>query len=296
MQRFIVERDCERIDVCLQELSGLSRSAIKRAIAEGRLYADGQLVKKAAQSVKLNTTLTLEDEKIAFPQPEAMSLDIIYEDDFILVVNKPAGQLVHPTPAESHHTLVNGLLNYCTLSTIAGPNRPGIVHRIDRDTSGLLLIAKNNDVHQLLAKGFKQHIYIRRYIALVDGRVPDRIFTINKPIGRITNHAFKRTVRTDGRSAVTHVEVAECGRDATVVICRLEHGRTHQIRVHLASIHHPLIGDWVYGQARNKFGFKGQALHSWQLVFEHPMTHQSMVFYAPLPTLFQQAVRQIAEE
>ncbi len=296
VQEFIVDVDSERIDVYLKSVCTLSRSSIKKAIAEGRVIANGAVVKKAGMPVKKKMKILLKEPIIIQPEPEQLPLNIIYEDEVLLVINKEAGQLVHPTSSEQHNTLVNALLNHCSLSTIAGPSRPGIVHRIDRDTSGLLLIAKNNQVHQILAEGFKHHLYTRGYIALVEGRVEKRFFTIDKPIGRVTNHAFKRTIRSDGRPAVTHVEVLACGEKETAVICHLEQGRTHQIRVHLSSVHHALVGDWVYGNAKNRFGFKGQALHSWQLIFNHPVTNQNMAFYAPLPTLFQQAVKQIAEE
>lgn len=293
---FIVDTDNERIDLYLQSVCTLSRSSIKKAIAEERVVVNGAVVKKAGMTVTKGMNVLLKEPIIFHPEAEQLPLNIIYEDEVLLVVNKEAGQLVHPSSSEQHHTLVNALLNHCSLSTIAGPLRPGIVHRIDRDTSGLLLVAKNNHVHQLLSEGFKQHCYTRSYIAIVEGRVDKRYFTIDKPIGRVTNHAFKRTIRSDGRPAVTHVEVLACGKKETVVICQLEQGRTHQIRVHLASMHHALVGDWVYGNAKNKYGFKGQALHSWQLVFNHPVTNRRMSFYAPLPTLFQQAVKRIAEE
>ncbi len=294
----ITNDDRMRLDVVLQNATGYSRAAIKKAIKEGCILIDGVAATKAGFMVEASSHHMIQwvEKESTCLSPLEIPIDIVFEDEYLLVVNKPAGLLVHPTSAERCVTLVNMLIDRYSLSRIAGPERPGIVHRIDKDTSGLLVIAKNDDVHELLAEDFKNHTITRRYLAIASGLLKDTYFSIDAPIARITNHPMKRAVQSKGREAVTHVEVLCCGENDSFVSCMLEQGRTHQIRVHFAHIGHPLVGDWLYGREKNKYGFKGQALHSWQLIMKHPITQQNLTLYAPLPKPFHQALKRIDME
>ena len=217
-----------------------------------------------------------------------MDLNILYEDNDVIVVNKDKGVVVHPAPGNYNGTLVNGLLHHCTdLSGINGVIRPGIVHRIDKDTSGVLVIAKNDDAHNSLAEQFKEHSIKREYYALVEGRFSTLEGVIDKPIGRDKKDRIKMAVREEGKRAVTHYSVLEqYDKGVALVKCTLETGRTHQIRVHMASIGHPLVGDPVYGFKRQKFNIDGQALHAKTLGFIHPTTKEYIEFDSELPQYF----------
>lgn len=225
-------------------------------------------------------------------RPENIPLDIVYEDDDVIVINKPQGMVVHPAPGHDEHTLVNALLYHCPLSTINGTFRPGIVHRIDKDTSGLLMVAKNDKAHRSLAKQLKDKTNIREYVALVHGRIAEDEGTINAPIGRSLKDRKKQAVVKDGRNAVTHFEVLKKYRDYTFVKCILETGRTHQIRVHMKYIGHPLVGDPLYGPKKTIKG-NGQFLHAGKLGFVHPTTGKLLIFEAPLPKIFQECLEKL---
>jgi len=268
----------------------LYRSTIKKLLEEGKVLLNGKLV-KASFIVKPNdfleiTEIDFSDYEIT---PKEMDLDIIYEDDDVLVVNKPSGLVVHPAPGHYQDTLVNGLMYHMnTLSNINGELRPGIIHRIDKDTSGLLMVAKSNKAHMILAEELKNKETKREYIALVHGVIKNKTGKINAPIGRDKANRLKMTVIASGKQAITNFEVLEVFSDKTLIKCILETGRTHQIRVHLAYIGHPLVGDYVYGAEKsNEFG---QYLHARTLGFTHPLTKEYLEFSTDLPLQFRQII------
>ena len=273
------------------DLEGLSRSYIQKLLKEGGITVDGK-------AVKSNYKLNAGDEiLVQIPDPEPMDilpedipLDILYEDEDILVVNKPKGMVVHPSPGHYSHTLVNAVLFHCggRLSGINGVLRPGIVHRIDMDTTGSLLICKNDRAHQILADDLKEHNITRRYHAVVHGNLKEDTGTVNAPIGRHPVDRKKMSTKApNGRHAVTHYRVLERFGNYTYIECELETGRTHQIRVHMASIGHPILGDAVYGPAKCPFKLEGQTLHAKILGIKHPSTGQYIEFDAPLPEYFE---------
>ena len=248
MKETVVEMQNGRLDkVCSEIFSDYSRSQIKQLLDGGNITVNGK-TEKAKYKVKSGDVIRLEEPetKTLELRPENIPLDIVYEDDDVIVINKPQGMVVHPAPGHDEHTLVNALLYHCPLSTINGTFRPGIVHRIDKDTSGLLMVAKNDKAHRSLAKQLKDKTNIREYVALVHGRIAEDEGTINAPIGRSLKDRKKQAVVKDGRNAVTHFEVLKRYRDYTFVKCILETGRTHQIRVHMKYIGHPLVGDPLY--------------------------------------------------
>ena len=278
-----------RIDkVLAHHFSQFSRSHLQKWIEDGNVLVNGHPV-KAKHKLTAGDQVVIEPEA---PQkidltPEDIPLDIVYEDDDVIVVNKPQGMVVHPAPGHPNHTLVNALLYHSPLSTINGEFRPGIVHRIDKDTSGLLMVAKNDLAHRSLAAQLKAKTNQREYIALVHGVIKQDTGTIDAPIGRSRKDRKKQAIVSDGRHAVTHFKVLCRFRHYTLVSCRLETGRTHQIRVHMKSIGHPLAGDPLYGPRKTLPG-KGQYLHARLLGFKHPRTGKELVFTAPLPEYFQQ--------
>lgn len=278
-----------RIDkVLAHQFNQFSRSHLQKWIEDGNIRVNGQPV-KPKYKLAVGDQVVIEPEA---PQkvdltPEKIPLDIVYEDDDVIVVNKPQGMVVHPAPGHPNHTLVNALLYHSPLSTINGEFRPGIVHRIDKDTSGLLMIAKNDLAHRSLAAQLKAKTNQREYVALVHGVIKQDAGTINAPIGRSKKDRKKQAVVSDGRHAVTHFKVLHRFRHYTLVSCRLETGRTHQIRVHMKSIGHPLAGDPLYGPRKTLPG-RGQYLHARLLGFKHPRTGKELVFTAPLPEYFQQ--------
>ncbi len=288
---FTAENQGERIDRFLSaNLEDLSRSYIQKLVKEGGILVNGN-------SVKANYKVNEGDEiRVQIPDPEPLDilpedipLDILYEDDDILVVNKPKGMVVHPAPGHYSHTLVNAVLYHCgsRLSGINGVLRPGIVHRIDMDTTGSLLVCKNDRAHQILADELKDHRITRRYHAVVHGNLKEDAGTVNAPIGRHPADRKKMSTKApNGRRAVTHYRVLERFGDYTYIECELETGRTHQIRVHMASIGHPILGDTVYGPAKCPFKLEGQTLHAKILGITHPSTGKYMEFDAPLPDYF----------
>ncbi len=287
------EWEDERIDKCITVLIDfLSRSYMQKMIREGRVCVNGQ-------PVKANYRVKAEDEiAFALPKPkevdvlaEDIPLDILYEDDDILVVNKPKGMVVHPAAGHYSGTLVNAVLFHCKgqLSGINGVLRPGIVHRIDKDTTGSVIVCKNDRAHQAIALQLKEHSITRAYRAIVHGVLDREEGTVDAPIGRDPRDRKKMAVnRQNGKEAVTHYRVLQRFTAYTYVECRLETGRTHQIRVHMASIGHPLLGDCVYGPKKCPFPFlMGQTLHAMTLGFLHPVTGLYVETYAPLPAYFE---------
>lgn len=294
MKETVVEMQNGRLDkVCSEIFSDYSRSQIKQLLDGGNITVNGK-TEKAKYKVKSGDVIRLEEPetKTLELRPENIPLDIVYEDDDVIVINKPQGMVVHPAPGHDEHTLVNALLYHCPLSTINGTFRPGIVHRIDKDTSGLLMVAKNDKAHRSLAKQLKDKTNIREYVALVHGRIAEDEGTINAPIGRSLKDRKKQAVVKDGRNAVTHFEVLKRYRDYTLVKCILETGRTHQIRVHMKYIGHPLVGDPLYGPKKTIKG-NGQFLHAGKLGFVHPTTGKLLIFEAPLPKFFQECLEKL---
>lgn len=296
IQLTIEQGDSGRLDKVLAgRLTQFSRSKLQRWISNGLVLVNGQQVAdKYKVKIGDQVVVTPEGPHPIDLKPEDIPLDIVYEDDDVLVVNKPQGMVVHPAPGHPDHTLVNALMYHSPLSTINGEFRPGIVHRIDKDTSGLLMVAKNDRAHQSLAAQLKSKTTKREYIALVHGRIKEEKGTIDAPLGRSRKDRKKQAIVANGRHAVTHFKVLERYRNYTLIKCRLETGRTHQIRVHLASIGHPLAGDPLYGPRKTLPG-RGQYLHARLLGFVHPTTGKEMVFTAPLPAYFQQMIAKLRQ-
>ena len=288
---FRAVQDGERIDRYLSGcLEDLSRSYIQKLVKDGNIRVDGRIVKANYKlSAGEEIRVLVPEPEVPDIRPENIPLDILYEDDDILVVNKPKGMVVHPAPGHYEHTLVNAVMYHCgnRLSGINGVMRPGIVHRIDMDTTGSLLICKNDQAHRILAEQLKEHSITRRYHAIVHGNLRDDHGTINAPIGRHPTDRKKMSTKApNARSAVTHYSVLERFGDFTYIECELETGRTHQIRVHMSSIGHPILGDPVYGPARCPYKLQGQTLHAKILGITHPSTGTYMEFDAPLPEYF----------
>ena len=293
LEEFQIETENgERIDKYLSnEMSGFSRSYIQKLMKDGHVYVNGKAV-KANYKLAYDDMITVEIPDLVEPDivPENIPLDILYEDDDILIVNKPKGMVVHPAAGHYSGTLVNALMYHCgeSLSGINGVMRPGIVHRIDMDTTGSLLVCKNDQAHQKLAEQLKVHSIKRVYHAIVCGNLKEDSGTIDAPIGRHPVDRKKMSINyQNGREAVTHYQVLERFGDYTYISCRLETGRTHQIRVHMASIRHPLLGDAVYGPQKCPFKLQGQTLHAKILGITHPPTGEYMEFDAPLPEYFE---------
>ena len=279
-------------------VDGLTRSAAQKWMEEGRVILNGKPVKKNAP-LKPGDTLLVSPPQ---PQdidliPQDIPLDIVYEDDDVVVVNKPVGMVVHPAPGHPDGTLVNALLYHCkeSLSGINGERRPGIVHRIDRDTSGLLIVAKNDKAHLALAEQLQDHSLFRLYHAVVVGGFKEESGTVNAPLARHPVDRKRMAVcRTgEGREAITHWQVVDSQGGYSHITCRLETGRTHQIRVHMASIGHPLVGDQVYGSKKPFPGLVGQCLHAACLTFTHPTTGERMTVEAPLPDWFTKTLQRL---
>ena len=288
----------ERLDAFLaRSLEGFTRSGAQKLLEAGLVQRNGRPGKK---NDKLNIGDALE---VTLPEPQEVDipardipLDIVYEDEDVLVLNKPKGLVVHPAAGHQEDTLVNGLLyaRKDSLSGINGELRPGIVHRIDKDTSGLLAVAKNDLAHTVLASQLKDHSMAREYEAIVCGNLKEDSGTVDAPIGRHPTDRKKMSVHVrDGRNAVTHWEVVARYRGYTHVRCRLETGRTHQIRVHMASIGHPILGDTVYGRKKPELGQESQCLHAGSLCFRHPRDGRPVLVFAPLPEYFQELLEKL---
>ena len=279
-----------RLDACLaRAIEDLTRSAAAKAVEDGRVLVNGKAPNK---SYKLTgheqIEFTPEEPAPIDAVPQDIPLDVLYEDDDVIVVNKPSGLVVHPAPGHPDGTLVNALLYHCgdSLSGIGGEKRPGIVHRIDRDTSGLIIAAKNDAAHLALSAQLKDHSLSRTYECLVTGNMKQDSGTVDAPIGRSSADRKKMAVVPTGRRAVTHWEVVARYPGVTHLRCRLETGRTHQIRVHMAHIGHPILGDTVYGAKKPVPGLTGQCLHATGLRFIHPRTGEPVELHCPLPPEF----------
>lgn len=290
-----------RIDKYLSTVNEqLSRSYIQKLLKSGLVLVDGKPV-KASYQVDEGDVISLDIPEAVEPEiePENMDLDILYEDQDVILVNKPKGMVVHPAAGHYSHTLVNGLMHHCKdqLSGINGVMRPGIVHRIDMDTTGVIIACKNDMAHNSIAAQLKEHSITRRYQAIVHGVLKDDAGTVEGPIGRHPTDRKKMSINyNNGKSAVTHYKVLKRFRQYTHVECRLETGRTHQIRVHMASIGHPLLGDLVYGPGKCPIpGLQGQTLHAGVLGFIHPRTGEYMEFTAPLPEYFAKLLNTLSE-
>lgn len=283
MKILIEEATQERLDLFLRKKLEISRSNINKHIKLGDILVNDTQV-KSGYILNLEDVITINDltEKTDVVG-EDIELDIYYEDEDVLIVNKPSGMVVHPANGNYHGTLVNALVGRVNLSDVNGENRPGIVHRIDKDTSGLLLVAKNNKAHKILSDDFKHKKITRKYTALVSGVVENEKIKIDAPIGRCKTDRKKMTVIQTGKQAVTNFKVLERYKTSTLIECELETGRTHQIRVHLAYIGHSVINDPTYGKSFNKYG---QMLHAGLLGFNHPTTNKYIEFKSPLDTDF----------
>ncbi len=291
-QIFAVDADADRLDKFLADRMTHTRSFIKNAILSGAVSVNGSGARpgdtlKAGDSVCVRLGMPQETDT----QPEDIPVDIVYQDAFIAVINKPQGMVVHPAPGHAGGTLVNALLHHLDdLSGIGGEIRPGIVHRIDKDTSGLLVIAKNDAAHAALSAQIAEKTARRIYAAIVHGNIKEDSLRIDEPIGRSRHDRKKMAIDYKGRDAATHIRVLERFGDYTFVEAELETGRTHQIRVHLASIHRPVAGDQVYGPRKVRLHNGGQLLHAKTLTLLHPDTGEPMAFHAPLPDYFEHAL------
>ena len=285
-----------RIDKFLAEyLPEYSRSFIQNLIDKANVNVNNKVI-KSNYKLKLNDNILIDipEPEIADICPEDIPLDIVYEDNDIIVINKPKNMVVHPAPGHYTGTLVNALMYHCkdSLSTINGVMRPGIVHRIDMDTTGLLLVCKNDAAHRVMSEKFKVHDITRTYTAICYNHFNEPEGTIDKPIMRHKTDRKKMAINPEGRRAVTHYKVLEALKDnMSLIECNLETGRTHQIRVHMSSINHPLLGDLVYGPKSKKYNLEGQVLHAGVLGFEHPITGQYMEFKSELPEYFQKLLK-----
>ena len=301
LKKFVVAENDEgiRIDSYLSKIDkDLSRVTIQRLIKEEKILVNDKKV-KASYKVRGQDKITLEKEEPKEIELKAQDIpvEVLYEDNDIIVVNKPKGMVVHPGNGNPDGTLVNSLMSICknSLSGIGGEIRPGIVHRLDKDTSGVIVVAKNDKAHINLSEQIKNHQVEKTYIALVRGIVKENEATINMPIGRNKNDRKKMAVEKDGKSAVTHFKVLERfpKDNCTLLEVKIETGRTHQIRVHLSHIGYPVIGDTVYSNGKNKWGVVGQCLHAKSLKFKHPITGKEMKVEAELPQYFKEILRQL---
>lgn len=301
MKKFVVDNTEEdsRIDAYLSEKAQeISRVTIQRLIKEEKILVNNKKT-KASYKVKQGDEITVEEEKPKETTLKAQDIpvEIIYEDKDIIVVNKPKGMVVHPGNGNPDGTLVNSLMAICkdSLSGIGGEIRPGIVHRLDKDTSGILIVAKNDTAHIKLSEQIKEHKIEKTYIALVKGIVKENEATINMPIGRSTKDRKKMAVVKNGKEAITHFKVIErfAKHNCTLLEVKIETGRTHQIRVHLSQIGYPIIGDTTYSNGKNEWGIEGQCLHAKSLKFVHPISKKEMFLEAKMPDYFEKILREL---
>lgn len=293
------ESEGERIDSYIaSSLDGPSRSFVQKLIEKGNVLLNGEVISSKKEKLKEGDEIeiTLPEPEVLEILPEDIPLDIVYEDEDVLVVNKARGMVVHPAVGNYTGTLVNAIMHHCgdRLSSINGVVRPGIVHRIDKDTSGLLMIAKNDKAHESLSEQLAEHSITRKYVALVHHNITSDEGTIDEPIGRDPKNRLRQAVTTqNSKRAVTHYKVLERFGNYTLVECQLETGRTHQIRVHMAYIKHPLVGDMVYGPKKSKFKVEGQMLHAKVIGFVHPRTGEYMEFDSELPEYFTDVLEKV---
>lgn len=287
-----------RLDKAIVSLTGeeFSRALIQKLIDDEKIKVNKK-IEKASYKVAVNDIIEIEKDepKEISLKAENIPIDIIYEDDDIVIVNKAKGMVVHPGNGNPDGTLVNAIMARCkdSLSGIGGELRPGIVHRIDKDTSGLIIIAKNDKAHIDISNQIKEHKVKKTYIALVRGVIKENEATINMPIGRSDKDRIKMAVKRNGKTAITHIKVLKRYNNYTLLEVNIETGRTHQIRVHMAEIGFPIVGDYIYSNGKNPFGVIGQMLHAKRLEFVHPTTKKNVVFEAPLPEYFENVLKNL---
>ena len=299
MEKYIVKsgEQGKRLDSYISSQNEkITRTTAQRLIEQGNILVNGKK-QKVAYKIAENDVITVEQEepKQIELKAQKIPIEIIYEDEDIIVVNKPKGMVVHPANGNPDGTLVNAIMDICkdSLSGIGGEIRPGIVHRLDKDTSGLLIVAKNDMAHVKMSEQIKNHEVKKTYIALVRGVIKENEATIDMPIGRSRTDRKKMTVAKDGKNAVTHIKVLKRYDKYTLLEINIETGRTHQIRVHLSHIGYPIIGDYIYSNGKNEFGVEGQCLHAKSLEFKHPITKKEMKLEAPLPEYFQDIINKL---
>jgi len=296
--KIIKEEQGIRIDKIIGNIEELSRTAIQRMIEEGNILVNGNKVKTSYKVVEGDLIIIQKEQpKETDLVPQDIPLNIIYEDNDILIINKEKGMVVHPGAGNPDGTLVNAIMAKCkdSLSGIGGKIRPGVVHRIDKDTSGLVIIAKNDKTHIDISEQIKNREVEKTYLALVRGNIKENEATINMPIGRSSKDRKKMAVDKKGKEAITEFKVLERYDGFTYIEVKIKTGRTHQIRVHMAEIGYPIVGDEVYSNGRNPFNVKGQMLHAVKLGFIHPTTKQKIVFEAPLPEYFEEILEKLKE-
>lgn len=301
MKELIVDQENkERIDKYVTKwIPDLSRMMVQKLIEENQILVNGNHVKTSYTLQKGDKiSITIPQAKETTLKPQDIPLEIVYEDNDILVVNKAKGMVVHPAVGNPDGTLVNAVMAHCkeNLSGIGGELRPGIVHRLDKDTSGLLIIAKNDKAHIQMSKQIQNREVKKIYIALVRGKIAENEATINMPIGRRMQDRKKMAVTQKGKEAITHFQVLERFDKYTLLKIKIDTGRTHQIRVHMAEIGHPVVGDMLYSNGKNEFGVEGQMLHATSLDFKHPITQKPLHLEAPLPKYFEEVLKQLKDE
>ena len=301
-KEYIIEKELEgiRLDKAIPMKNGkISRSMVQKMLDNGNILVNG-IVPKPSYKLLVDdiVEITYEEPKETSLKPENIPLDIVYQDDDFLIVNKQKGLVVHPGNGNPNGTLVNAIMAVCkdSLSGIGGEIRPGIVHRIDKDTSGLLIIAKNDFAHIHISEQIKNHEVKKTYIALVRGVIRENNATIDMPIARSKNDRIKMAVSKDGKNAITHFKVLKRYNGYTLIELNIETGRTHQIRVHMSQIGYPLVGDIVYSNGKNPFGVEGQMLHSSKIEFVHPRTKKTVEFEADLPEYFKNVLEKLESE
>ncbi len=300
MEKIVADLENMRLDAYISSKeTNLSRTNVQRLIEEGNILVNGQK-KKISYKVQMgdNIEINIPEAKETSIKAENIPVEVVYEDNDIIVVNKPKGMVVHPANGNPDGTLVNAIMAMCkgSLSGIGGEIRPGIVHRLDKDTSGLLIVAKNDLAHINMSNQIKDRQVKKIYIALAKGNIYEDEATINMPIGRSTKDRKKMAVRKDGKEAVTHFKVLKRYKDYTLLEVKIDTGRTHQIRVHMAEIGHPVVGDMVYSKGKNEFGVEGQMLHAQSLDFKHPITGKEMHLEAKLPEYFEKVLEKLDRE
>ena len=302
MKEYIISEEIQgiRLDKAISNLNNeISRSMIQKLLEEEKIKVNGKF-EKSSYKTKLNDKIEIEDIEVKITKliPQNIPIEIIYEDKDIIVVNKPKGMVVHPANGNPDGTLVNAIMNICkdSLSGIGGEFRPGIVHRLDKDTSGILIVAKNDKAHINLSNQIKNREIIKKYVALVRGVIKENTATIDMPIGSSNNDRKKMAVKKDGKNAVTHFEVIKRYKGYTYLNLKIDTGRTHQIRVHLSEIGYPIVGDEVYSNGKNPFGIHGQMLHAKSLDFKHPITEKNMHLEAPIPQYFEDVINKLEKE
>ena len=299
MEKYVIdiEHSGNRIDKALSMIdSNLSRMTVQRLINDGKILVNNKSV-KVSYKTKVGDEITIEEEE---PQKidivaQDIPIDVLYEDKDIIVVNKPKGMVVHPANGNPDGTVVNAIMNLCgdSLSGIGGKIRPGIIHRLDKDTSGVLIVAKNDNAHVNISNQIKNRETKKYYIALVRGVIKENEATINMPIGRSLKDRKKMDVVKNGKEAITHFKVIKKYDNYTLLEIKIDTGRTHQIRVHLAEIGHPVVGDYIYSNGKNPFGVEGQMLHAKQIEFKHPSTGEQMKIEAPVPDYFNEIIEKL---